>query len=448
MEDNFVTITPFSIFFAIAMGILTIILPRKIASLPLIIACTYITVSQRILIFDKDLNIFRILLLFGWIRLLVRGELTSFKFNAIDKALLAWVVASIISGALVDINQFVSCLGLAFNALGSYFLFRFLIHDLDDTEMLFKILAIIIVPLSISMIIEKFTGRNFFSVFGGVPEVTMIRPGEEINTLSFTLRCQGPFRHPILAGTFGATLIPFFVSLWFNKNISKSIAIMGILGSSIITFTSASSGPLLAYISVIVGFMIWPLRRKMRMVRWGIVSAVIALHLYMKDPVWFIFDRIGSVMGGTGWHRSYLIDQAIRHFDEWWFVGTRYTTHWMPYILPSSPNMIDITNQYIYEGVSGGVVRLILFIIIIVVSFRAVGLSLCAMEDRPFSRRIMIWSIGISLSAHVISYLSVAYFDQMIVFWYLLLSVIAALSNESGDSSVRAKSTLEPIKVC
>lgn len=431
------TITPFTLYFTIAMGILTIILPRKMALLPLIITCSYITVGQRILIFDKDLTVFRIILIFGWVRLLFRGELTSFRFNAIDKALIWWVIASIILGTLLDASEFVSRIGLAYNAMGLYFLFRFLIRDLDDIEMLSKILAIVIVPLAISMIIEKSTARNIFSVFGGVDEMTMIREGK--------LRCQGPFRHPILAGTFGATLMPLFASLLFKEKITKSIAIIGISSSSIITFASASSGPALAYIFGLVGFLIWPLRRKMRMVRWGIVSALIVLHLYMIDPVWYILARIAGVMGGTGWHRSELIDTTIRHFNEWWLVGTTYTAHWMPLVLPGYPKMCDITNQYVWEGVSGGIVKLILFIIIIVRSFRAVGVSLQVMEDRPFSTKILVWSTGISLFGHAVSYISVVYFDQMIVFWYLLLGMIAALPQKSEDYSVNAKSTMEPI---
>jgi hypothetical protein len=438
MEDNLGTITPFTLSFTIAMGILIIVLPRKIALLPLIIACSYITVGQKILIFDKDLNIFRILLLFGWVRLLFRGELTSFKFNAIDKALIWWVIAGIILGTLLDTSEFVSRIGFAYNAIGLYFLFRFLIRDLDDIEKLSKILAIVIVPLAITMIIEKSTARNIFSVFGGVPDITMIRDG--------SLRCQGPFRHPILAGTFGATLMPLFASFWFKEK-TKLIAIIGISSSSIITFASASSGPALAYAIGLVGFLIWPQRQNMRMIRWGIVSAIIALHLIMKDPVWYIFARLSILTGGAGWHRSMLIDTTIRHFNEWWLVGTTYTAHWFVQVLPDNPKMIDITNQYIYEGVSGGVVKLILFITIIALSFRTVGLTLQAMEDRPASNKIMVWSIGISLLAHVVSFISVCYFDQMIVFWYLLLSIIATLPNEIEDSSVRAKSTPEPISL-
>jgi hypothetical protein len=428
------------------MGVLSIILPRRVALLPLIIACSYMTVGQRILIFDKDINIFRILFLFGWVRLLLRGEIQkSFRFNVIDKTLIYWAIASIILGAFVDATVLVQRLGSSFNAIGIYFLCRFLIRDLEDIEMLFRYVAILIVPLTIAMIIEKSTGRNLFAVFGGVPETTMIRSSHEGATFFTRIRCQGPFRHPILAGTFGTVLIPLFVGLWFKEKIRKSIAIIGIASASIIIFCAASSGPVLTLMCVLFGFLIWPLRQNMRKIRWGIVCAVLGLHLIMKEPVWYIFSRMSGIMGGTGWHRSELINQAITRFGEWWLFGTTYTAHWMPYTLRLDPNMTDITNQYIWEGVSGGVVKLILFISLIAFSFRKVGLSIKAVKNEPFTIKFMIWSTGVSLVAHTVSFLSVAYFDQMIVFWYLLLAMIAALPRQTGDSSVSAKFTAEPI---
>ena len=51
--------------------------------------------------------------------------------------------------------------------------------------------------------------------------------------------------------------------------------------------------------------------------------------------------------GSTGWHWFYLIDQAIRRVGEWWLIGTRSTGHW-------GMGLQDVTNQYILEGVWGG----------------------------------------------------------------------------------------------
>ena len=232
--------------------------------------------------------------------------------------------------------------------------------------------------------------------------------------------------------------MPLMLGLFFKDKSGRLIAIIGIISATIITVASGSSGPLLAYLSAIVGFAMWPFRDNMRAIRWGIVFFIIALHIYMKDPVWFIIARIAEITGATGWYRSQLINQAIHYFGEWWLFGTKYTAHWMATVLPINPNMADITNQYIWEGVSGGIVRLILFITIIALSFKTVGLSLKALENKPFAIKIMIWSVGVSLFAHVVSYISIVYFDQMVLFWFLLLSMISDLPRTSPNISAKA----------
>ena len=144
-------------------------------------------------------------------------------------------------------NAFINRLGLAYDAIGTYFLFRYLIRDLSDINRVIKQLAIIIVPLAILMVFENFTGRNPFYSLGGVPEISWIRQGR--------VRCFGPFRAPHLAGTLGATLMPLFVSMWFNPKVKKLICVIGVIAATIITITSASSGPVTAYGFAVIGLV-------------------------------------------------------------------------------------------------------------------------------------------------------------------------------------------------
>ena len=148
----------------------------------------------------------------------------------------------------------------------------------------------------------------------------------------------------------------------------------------------------------------------------------------MKAPIWYLIARLSNVIGGEGWHRSYLIDQFFKHFNEWWLIGADKITHWMPSWHPIDPDRIDITNQYIVQGVNGGLVTMILFIAIIVYCFKAVGRAMKENQMQAFSVKITLWSMGAALFAHVMNFLSVAYFDQIIVFWYLLLAMISSLS--------------------
>jgi hypothetical protein len=414
---------PLGIAFLIIVGLLILVLPRRLVFMPFIIAACYITMGQQLVILGFHFFPLRVFILIAWIRLIARGEIRGLKLNSIDKAVIWWLVICFIANTLLwqTSEALIYRLGLTYNAAGLYFLFRILIRDIGEIEKIIKISAIIILPLSIIMIFELFSGRNIFSIFGGVYETSWVRNG--------SVRAQGPFRYTGLAGTFGAIIMPFYAALWF-KDKARFNAIVGFVAATIITIASHSSGPLMAYCAGIVGLMMWPFHKSMRMLRYAILFSLISLHMMMKAPVWFIFARVGDLVGGDAYHRSAIIDAAIRRFNEWWLLGTKNTSDWMPYALQSGTDnyFADITNQFLVEGITGGFLTMLLFITIIILCFRQIGISLRLNENQPFSVRIILWSLGVSLLVNVVAFFSVSYFDQIIVFWYILLAMIATLS--------------------
>ena len=86
--------------------------------------------------------------------------------------------------------------------------------------------------------------------------------------------------------------------------------------------------------------------------------------------------------------------------------------------------MMDITNQYIMEGVNGGVLKLLLFVIIIFICFGGIGRRLRA-EGAESPTTFFVWALGATLFAHCLSFISVTYFDQIIIIWYWLLAAVA-----------------------
>jgi hypothetical protein len=40
---------------------------------------------------------------------------------------------------------------------------------------------------------------------------------------------------------------------------------------------------------------------------------------------------------------------------------------------------------------------------------------------------VLIWALGVSLASHCAAFISVSYFDQIQVFWFWLLAVIAGV---------------------
>jgi hypothetical protein len=428
--EEVTSIAPLGMAFLAVMRLLILFLPRRWAFLPFIMAVCYMTLGQRFDIAGLNFHVMRILLLLGWIRLLIRKEFKAFTFTIIDKLIIAFVLTGTVTATIhtPTMDVFTNRLGDAYNNILTFFLFRFLIRDLDEIIFTLKITAIVIVPLALSMIIEKSTQRNFFAIFGGVPDFTMVREGR--------LRCQGPFRHPILAGTFGATLFPLFFALWNRQTNGRIFAYIGLIASTTITVMSASSGPLMAYIASLIGLLCWSLRERMRMVRWAILSGLVTISIFMNAPIWFLIGKLGFITGGTGWHRSELIDAAIKHIHEWWLLGTTYTAHWATRSnglmrLPEHPNMIDITNQYIAIGIQGGILPLILFILIIGYCFQGLGRTRRILADQSDHKQFIPWVLGSALFAHAVSFLSVAYFDQMRLMWVWLLSVIAFVASLS-----------------
>jgi len=424
-------ITPTGLAFLVIFSALILILPKKYVLIPLFAMTCYMTLGQSFNIVGLNFTLLRCLIFFGWIRILVRREVFNGKLNVLDKVIIVWLVSNIVMYTIQNNTSaaFINRMGFAYNAMGLYFLFRSTIGNMEDILRTFRILALIALPLAAAMVIERITMNNIFSVFGGVPSSIWMREGQP--------RCQGPFRHPVLAGTYGATMIPYFAALWFSPERNKGIAAIGFIAASVITITSFSGGPAMSYFFAGIALAMWPLRYKMRSIRWGGFILVLTLHIFMQAPVWYFMSKVAHLIGGTGWHRAYLVDQSIKYINEWWLVGTNYTAHWMPYRLPSNPNMSDITNQYLVEGVHGGLITMFLFIGIIVVCFKVIGKGMASTDDASHAKR-MIWALGAALFVHAATFMSVSYFDQIIVAWYLLLAMISVVLDTIVKSPVPA----------
>jgi len=436
MEQELSTITTGSLVFTLCLGFLLLGLPRRYALIPLLISGCYMPLGQALIIGGLHFYLIRIIILFGLIRIFIRKEIFSIKLTSLDKVLIAWLIVSTFLYAVFDGTNanITERLGRMYNALGIYFFVRALVRDLDDIVHAVKTLGIIIIPLAVLFIVEHITGKNFFSTFGGVPLFSEIRNGR--------IRCQGPFRNSILAGTFGATVMPFFVGLWCYSEQNRRLAGGAILAATVIVAYSSSGGAAMAFLAGLAGLTCWSFRSHMRIIQWGIVALLLVLHAYMKAPVWFLISRVSDVVGGGGWYRSALIDAAVRHLDEWWLIGTRYTAHWMPTGIAIDPNAADIVNQFIAEGVNGGLLSMFLFIWMIVKCFKITGTAVRNEDWLTRPERFVIWSLGCTVLGHLASFFSVSYFDQIIIFWYLTIAMISALIQNNNTREMTTEYTL------
>jgi hypothetical protein len=155
--------------------------------------------------------------------------------------------------------------------------------------------------------------------------------------------------------------------------------------------------------------------------------------MIMTAPVWFLMARVPLFSGSNGYHRALLIDVFARHFGEWWLYGISrtVTNTWAS----DGSDMFDIANQYLWQGVTGGIWPLILFVAVIVYCFIAIGQCVARAPNRPVAQRMIFWCLGAALFSQSVNFLSVSYWDQNIVNWYLLLAMISSGSVLNPNSS-------------
>jgi hypothetical protein len=354
--------------------------------------------------------------------------------NRIDVAFILLTVTSAVSGILLFQQGAAAFyqLGNLYTDFGVYFLIRFLIRDDSDVVTTIHVLAFITAAIAGIMIYELTTGHNPYALLGGANAqgyaTLMERDGK--------LRAIGCFSHPILAGTFGAVLVPVFVALWWKAKKHRKIAALGIVSSTVMTLACNSSTPVLGYAAGVLALCLWPVRRSMRVIRWGIAATIVGLHLVMKAPVWHLIARIDITGGSSSWHRFMLVDQCIRHFGDWWLVGVKDTSVW-------GWDMWDTANQYVGTCDNSGLLPFLLFLAILVYGFKYLGKARrAAGKDR--TRALFIWGLGAALFANVVAFLGISYFDQTIVAWYGLLALISTTVMLPRKEVAKCEDELQP----
>lgn len=420
---NQTTLHPIGFTAILVLGIASLLLPRRFALIPIILSACFISPAQRVVVSTLDFNMLRIMVLFGWIRMLMRSECAGFNWKRIDTMMILWTISGstvyvLLRGSMAAV---IYKLGSSFDAVGMYFLFRCMIRSWKDVDTIVMCFIVVSIPVAIAFLIESATGRNAFAVFGGVHEITTMRQGR--------LRCQGAFAHPIMAGCFWAALLPLIAARFWGDGNARAWAAVGVVTSIVIITTCASSTPVMGILAGGLGAGVFALRQHMRAVRWGVLLTLVGLHFSMKAPVWHLISRVDIIGGSTGWHRYNVIQQAIDHVREWWLLGSLSTGHW-------GWGLYDITNQFVLEGVRGGMLTLAIFVAMIALSFACIG-RLRALSEGNKRVLALSWALGVALFVHCVNFIGVSYFGQIIVTWYLLLAMIGSLTPVVAPTSVK-----------
>lgn len=417
-------INPVVLLVVLICGILICVLPRNKAIIPFLAVSILIPTDQVLVIAGLHFPMLRLVALFGlvrifWAKFSQKERIFSGGINGIDKAVILLTAVSTVNGFILwqQSAALINQIGILYTVFGVYFLLRFLIRDEEDIRRAIRVFACVVVVVAAIMIVEQATGKNpYFAVLGGAHAAQYQAAIERDDHL----RARGVFAHPILAGTFGGFLMPLFIGLWWRGKSDRKYALVGAVFAVVLPLAASSSTALFGFMGGLIGIAFWPLRRRMRIIRWAIFLTLLSLHLVMKAPVWHLISRVDLSGGSSSYHRFQLVNQCILHFWDWALVGTKDYASW-------GWDMWDLSNQYVWAADTSGLIPLISFVAILVIGFRYLGKARERAEKNK-QEELFIWAVGASLFANVVAFWGIGYFDQIIVAWYTLLAIISAVT--------------------
>jgi hypothetical protein len=395
-----------SFLLTVTLCFLLLALPRRFFLFPFIMAACFVPMNQTLVFLSLDFTILRLLVLFGFLRLFLRGEKRNLHWHSFDKLIFFWVVvgSAVYTVQWASLGAFINRTGFMFDCLGMYWLFRQAIQTWDDifqASTIFAFFALVTVPL---VTWEGIQHTSFFSLFGDV--VGEFHRGR--------YRAAGPFSHYIILGCFWATLLPLFYAC-IKAGHRTALFSMALLAALANIYFSASSTPILTVVAIILFWGLYPFRGYGKVIFLGACCALFFLHLIMKAPVWHLIARVNVFGGSTGWHRYFLFDNFINHASEWFYLGTQSTSHW-------GWGQEDITNQFVLQGVRGGIVTLLIFIVLVYNAVKIPGSM--SLENIAPSAKWVSWGICVTMLGHFVTFWGISYFGQIDMVLYLTFAFV------------------------
>ncbi len=424
------TINPLAAICLLIAMVLILVLPRRTVIVPFLLAFFTIPIGNVVVLGGLHFTALRALIVAGLVRraLFPRSASGSpsegkypWGFKSLDLFVFLWSVSAVIAFSLefMEKQAFINAAGTLLDTLGGYLVVRFFVPDLETIKRTIKVLAAICVINGLSMINEQYIGHfNAFSLLGGILRAVTVRDGH--------IRAAGVMGC-LYAGAFAGVLIPLFVWLWIEGK-SRMAAYAGLAGATVMMITSYSSTSYLAYGGALMGLAFWPLRKRMRLIRTGLVFMLVGLHMVMKAPVWALIARVDLTGSSSGDQRYMLVDMTIRHFSAWWLIGTKEYLSW-------GWGSWDLCNQFVAVALTGGLFALISYIAIFKVSFGSVGTARKLVEGNR-EQEWLFWCLGSSLFATVVAHFGINSVAQLFMGFFALVVCVSVASSGAKHTAV------------
>lgn len=416
--------------------VLILTLPRAKVITAFLIPFFTIPIGQVLVLGGFHFTALRVLIVAGLIRRLGFRNKSDGKFpggfNDLDWAVVLWSVLAVIAFYLQFMEQqaLIKSFGDLLDTLGGYLVVRSLVVDGEAVRRTIKALAVVCAVLGVCMLNEQISHLNVFGLLGGISTQVAFRDGH--------FRAGGTLGY-LYAGALGGAWTPVFLWLW-TEGKARLTALAGFAGAATMVVTSYSSTSWLTIMAAAVGFAFWPLRRSMRLIRWGLVAMLVSLHMVMKAPVWALIARVNLTGSSSGDQRYMLVDMTIRTFSKWWLIGTTEYVNW-------GWDSWDLCNQFVAVALGGGLLALIFYIAIFSRGFGRIGTARKLVNgDRK--QEWLLWSLGTALFATVVAHFGINYMAQLIMGLFTLVVCISVTTDEITRERVQAtETTLLPVGI-
>lgn len=389
-----------------------------------VVGMCFVPASQALVLVGLDFKVLRILAILATIRIVINNEHARLKVNKMDKLFILWGGVSFITYNILwlSFGALIFQFGRILDTFLVYFVFRACLRSVEDIRLVMLTLVGSMIVLTPLVLYELLVGRNAFSIMGH--GLILIRDGR--------IRCMASFSHPILLGSFAASVVPLAIALLKENKVKKyrKYYILGVLCSLWVTAATVSSGPLIGLGAGLAAILAFKFRKYTGKMTLAVIALVVIIHFSMKAPVWHLVSRINLTGSSTGYHRFTLIDQTIKNFNEWALFGVKGVSHWGVWAG-------DVTSMFVEQAVTGGFPTFFFFCWALFFAMK-VAWKLSMYNKHQW----LVWGFFCTLFSHSISFISVAYFGQALMLLILSFSITAVfIDNARSIISVQKKTT-------
>ena len=359
----------------------------------------------------------RIIAIIGFIKIRVTPKDQGVCWNKIDKLFIFYNLLGSFIYIVASVNTLGAILfksGVFVDSVLLYYVLRHSINSRKDVQLIIKTFCYCVIVLLPFAMFEFFSAQNLFAFLGR--SAIAIRNGE--------IRATTTFSHAILFGSFAAALVPMF---WGGYKAQKSkLTLFAIYCCLFFVVACSSSSPIVALAGGVCLLCFFRWKQYSSLLAKFTLFTAIFIHLVRKSPLWhFIYIRIQIKASSTGLHRYMLTDASVKEFWNWWLLGYGdIGPQWhLKYWPQNNAQFTDVTNYYLLEGVRGGFFTMMLFIYLCYTSVRVLG-RYSISQDQTGDQWLW-WGFTVMMIAHCLTFLSVAYFGQITMLFFLTIAVAA-----------------------